>query len=425
MFTALSKKLLYTEIENTNLFEFTTKDYKLILAGYPVLRAFTVATDSDIWIEIQPQLDVTKRIVFIPQIDMKQSKKLKALKWDVSLLEDLFIETPDIYIQNVKKTDEFFNTIPADISLAVNKFPDSHWELIKAINFLGKDILSVMLSNPALVYIIVNIDKINSSFFFYNEIELLKKTILTKQKEILGLCGFPGTEQLVKLFSKIDPGILSIKDMISFRDLLINNSMTTKRILNILSFAKIIDKNLFNLILHHTPVINLVSNKFIYELASSKLFKDNSAKIKWIYLASNRWDIKIPKIKSLESLNKVYEKLFRIVEMKRRNKESFPKPPIEDSNFISAICNERDLHSWSKQQQNCVRSYAEKVHAGHSYFYRVMNNSEQATLEVELKKNKINIGDLLGKRNSKVSNELRIIVDEWFVASKKNHAVKN
>jgi len=420
MSTAYSKKLPFAKIENSNLFEFPTKDYMLVVAGYPILRAFTVASNSDIWVEIHPQIDVARRIIFFPKIDKKQNKKLKALKWDVSMLEDLLLETPDIYI---KKMDEFFNTIPADISLAVMKYPDLHWKMIKAIHFIGKDILSVMSSNPTLAYVIINIDKINSSFFFYNEIELLKKMILTKQKEILGLCGFPGSERVVKIFSKIVPGIISIKDMISFRNLLTIKSRTTERILKILSFAKAIDKNLFKLLLYHTPLIDLVTNKFIYELVSSKSFTENTAKLKRIYLESNRWKIRIPEIKSLESLNKVYEKLLKTVEMKKRNKETFPTPPIEDNYYITAICNEKDLGSWSKRQQNCIRHSAERVHSGHSYFYRVSNNSEEATLEIKLKDNKISRGSLLGLNNSGVSSELRKMVNDWFRASTKNQAV--
>ncbi len=172
MLTAHSKKLPFAEIENSNLFEFSTKDYTLVLAGYPVLRAFTVSSDSDIWVEVYLQIDITKRIIFFSQINEKQNKKLKALKWEVSMVDDLFRETPDIYIKNL---EGFFNTIPADISLAVMKYPDSHWQLIKAINFIGKDILSVMSTNPTLAYVIINMEKINSSFISYNEIELLKK----------------------------------------------------------------------------------------------------------------------------------------------------------------------------------------------------------------------------------------------------------
>jgi len=248
--------------------------------------------------------------------------------------------------------------------------------------------------------------------------------IHTKQKEILGLCGFPGTERVVKIFSKIDPGIISIKDMIRFRDLLMNKSKTTERILKILSFAKVINKNLFELLLYHAPLINLIPNKVINELVSSRLYIENTAKLKRIYLESNRWKIKIPEIKSLKSLNKVYEKLLKTVEMKKRNKETFPTPPIEDNYYITAICNEKDLSSWSKRQQNCVRHSAERVHSGHSYFYRINNNSEEATLEIKLNDNKISRGSLLGLHNSNVSNELRKMVSYWFRAFKKNQAVK-
>ena len=419
MLTAPSKKPPFAKIKKSNLFEFSTKDYTLVLAGYPVLRAFTAASDSEFWIEVYPQIDVSKRIIFFPKV--REKEKLRNLKRNDSVLKNFLKETPEIYI---KKMDEFFNTIPDDISLTVKKYPVSHWELIKAINFIGKDMLSVMSSNPALAYVIANIDKINPSFFVYNEKELLKRMILTKQKEILGLCGFPRTEQIVKIFAKIDAGIINAKDIISFRDLLADKSVAINRILKILSHTKIIDKNLFRFLLYQTPLINMIPNNVICQLVSSKSFTEDTAKLKRIYLACNRWEIKLPEIKTLESLNKVYERVLKTVKMKESKKETFPLPPLEDNYYITAICNEKELISWSKRQQNCIRHNAGVVHSKRKYYYRVKNNIEEATLELKIKDNKILKGDLLGFHNTDVSSELRKMVNNWFTAAKKKRSVK-
>ena len=372
---------------------------------------------SDFWIEVYPEIDLKKRVIFSPQVEENKKKNYKYSKIDDSSLIDLFNEIPENHIE---KSDEFFSTIPVEISNAAKRFPDSHWQLVKGIAFIGKDILSLISTNPTFAYVIINFGKINSSYFCYDEIELLKKMILTKQKKILSLCGFPGTERIVKIFSKIDPDIISTQNMIRFRNLLIEKSATKERVLKILSHTKTINKKLFNLILFNTHLINLMPYKLIYDLADSKKFDENIVKLKRILKESNHSNIKIPEIKSLDSLDKVYEKLKTTIKANKRKLITFPAPPIEENDSIAAIRDRNALLYWSRRQQNCIRQYAKKVQSGRSYFYRVKNNKEEATLEIEIKGNKVSMGSLLGVRNSSVSDETREMVVAWFKEFYKN-----
>jgi len=127
MLTTQSIESPFAKIKKSNLFEFSTKDYILVLAGYPVLRAFTIAPGSEFWVEVHPQIDVGRRIIFFPKIKEKKNIRVKTPLQKVSLSEDHTLRNRNIYLKNVRNTEEFFNTIPEEISLAVKKYPDSHW----------------------------------------------------------------------------------------------------------------------------------------------------------------------------------------------------------------------------------------------------------------------------------------------------------
>lgn len=399
-------------LEKSNLFEFTTDEYQFILAGYPVWKAFVAYRDSNIWIESYFRIDVSKRIIFFSKAKTKTQKEIK----ESSILDQLICD--DIESEK-RKIEDFFNTIPEDIRHAVAKLPDSQWEAIENIILLGKDLITLLNTKPALAYIIINAKKINPAIRLLNEAIVLKKMILTKQKEIIGKCGFPETEQMVKIFTRIDPAIINVSELINFRNLLMIDEELKERILNILSFAKTINRNLLNLIIYHSPLLTILDNKIIYELAASESYNEHLIMIRQLYLNSKRWQLTAPKIISLTGINKVLEKQLVAVEKKRQKENAFPTPPLEDNFYISAICRESELVSWSKRQHNCIRSYAYAVKAKQKYFYKVIYGNEEATLELKLGNGRIQRGDLLGVYNKAVTPELKEIVNEWLKDARK------
>lgn len=398
-------------IEKSNLFEFTTEEYQFVLVGYPVWKAFVAYRDSNIWIESYFRIDVSKRIIFFEQAKTRTQKELK----ESSILDQLICD--DIEIER-KRIEDFFSTIPKDIIHAVVKFPDSHWEAIESIILLGPDILSLINSNPVMAYVIINSKKINPSIRLLNEAEVLKKMILTKQKEVLSRCGFPETNQMVKIFSKIDPEFINVNELVSLRNLLMIDAQLKERILNTLSFAKIINHNLLKLTIYNSPLFSLLSNKIIYELAASESFIEHLIKIKQLHLNFKRWQLTAPKIISLPGINKTFEKQLLAVEKKKQKENTFPPPPLEDNFYITAICQESDLVSWSKRQRNCIRSYTSSIKSKQKYFYKVILDKEEATLELTLTKGHIRKGDLLGVDNKSVSQAMKEMVDEWFKENK-------
>jgi len=408
---SLLQKYRNSTIEKSGLFAFITEEYQFVLAGYPVWKAFVAYRDSNIWIESYFRIDVSKRIIFFAKAKAKTQKELK----ESSLLDQLICD--DIEIER-KRIEDFFSTIPKNVIQAAAKFPDSHWEAVESIILLGADILALINSNPVLAYVIINAKKINPSIRLLNEAEVLKQMILTKQKEVLSRCGFPETNQMVKIFSKIDPEFINVDDLISLRNLLMIDTQLKERILNTLSFAKTINHNLLILTIYNSPLLQLLNNNIIYELAASESFIEHLIKIKQLYLNSKRWQLTAPKIISLPDINKTFEKQLLAVEKKRQKENTFPSPPIEDNFYITAICQESELVYWSKRQNNCIRSYTSSIKSRQKYFYKVIYGIEEATLELKLTKGHIRKGDLLGTANISVSKGLIEMVDDWFKENK-------
>lgn len=394
----------FEQFDKTNLCVIK-EDYTLVVVGYPVWRGFVAATDTDIWIEIIPAIDVINKTIILPQKKQKPKQKDPIKKEQEKQKEEI---DPEV----IKR---FFLSIPPEIIELVSRFPDSHWELIGAVKLIGDDFQSLMKTNPALAYIIVNMEKLNPSFLYYANIELFQRMIKTKRKEILRLCGFPEAARMVKIFSKIDPKVLDIKLLVQLKDVLMTQTEMTERILQILSFAKRINKNLIHLVAVYTEVLESLNDRLVFELAEDETYSLKAAMLQQMSHKSRQWKVALPKSISLPGLDEAKKKFDEKVKVKRDKLDIFPGPPLEDNEHITAITTETKLISWAKRQQNCIRDYAGRIRNGKCYFYRVIYNNEEATLEVIKKKNKtFGISDLSGFKNCRVSDKLYSMVQEWI-----------
>ena len=114
-----------------------------------------------------------------------------------------------------------------------------------------------------------------------------------------------------------------------------------------------------------------------------------------------------------------------MIQHKKDLMNTFPIQPIPDTDNIIALKTVADQKRWSRQQSNCIKDYIKKVHSGKSYFYKIINGKEEATLELKLHTNEIRKGDLLGSSNTKVSEETKLIVDKWLLDFRKRRSSKN
>ncbi len=398
----------FEKFDKKNLYFIKQQDYDLVLAGYPEWRAFVCAADSDVWIEIIPEIDIINKQIILP--DKKQNQ----------IQNDLFSDSTEKNedINNTEMIRKFFLTIPTEITSLASCFSNSHWELVKAIKLLGNDFAGLIKTNPALAYVIVNLEKLNPSFVFYNNIQLFQRMIKTKRKEILRLSGFTDSDQMVKIFSKIDPLTIEISSLISLKETLSSNIKVSKRILQLLSFAKKINKNLLNLCSDYLDILMIISDRIVFELVTDENMNLKVSMIRQMIKNSKKWKVNFPEIKTLKNLFEIKKKFDQKIKIKREKLDILPPPPIKGNEFIQPLTTNTQLKSWSKRQQNCVHSYTSKIKAGKCYIYKVIYENEEATLELENHRNKFELGAVLGFRNSKVSERLYAFVMDWFNKAK-------
>ncbi|NMB80188.1 MAG: hypothetical protein GYA14_00025 [Ignavibacteria bacterium] len=402
------QKSFFDQFVDSRIFEFVREDYKFIIVGYPYWRAYITSVDDKFRIEVYPVIDVKNRKIEIPsKIEVNQNRKITAT---VDNCSDAELTDKDLITQS-----DFFDHIPQEIAEHVVTFKDSHWELLKALTYFGNNFRTLLKTNPVLGYVIVNLENLNPSYSFYNHLAYIEHLLAYKQKEILARAGFPGSERLVKIFSKIEPHSIEIAHIKNLRDTLQTGTLVQeKKILKILSHSKAINIRLLEVISMQPSVIELLSNKCLSELVNSEdKYEKHLKMLNKISAQYYKWHLRISEIENVEQIKVAYDKLKEQIKVLGRGSE-FPPPPLPDNEYIFALKSPTEMRSWAIKQRNCIRKFIKDVKLGKKYFYKVIYNGEEATLEIKTGRHEIKMGELHGKKNESVSSELRTFVINWF-----------
>ncbi|NOX19465.1 MAG: hypothetical protein GXO87_14455 [Chlorobi bacterium] len=387
---------IISSVPPKNIFDFSDENSYggFFVIGYPHWDAYVSAAESEFWIGVVPNINLTERTIELPKIERDEKKK-RAKKVHHNF-------------------EPFFDSIPKRIIRLAGRYNDSHWDLVKAIILLGKDFEELIKTNPAMAYLIVKLNEINTTFQLYNETELLKKLIRTKQKEILRLAFFPATESMRKILGKINPEFISRESFILFNRFIVTAQKRSDRIIKLLTHIDSINENLMRL-LSYFPELSLeISNKLISELINEKDFDALIIKLERIRKRSASVNIPFPKISLVAEINTVDKTNLERVREKKKALESFPAPPIDGNEIITPLLTVKEQISWSRKQRNCIKDFTGSVKRKRSYFYKINFEKEEATLEIKLRNGEPVFGDLLGTGNKKVSPELRTYVKRWF-----------
>ncbi|MCB9211235.1 MAG: hypothetical protein H6609_17845 [Ignavibacteriales bacterium] len=389
------------------MFEFKGSDFIFILIAYPIWKGYIISPDINYTLEVIPKINLKNQFVLIPERELKKDQKNKV---DNSAIDfhELFNES------ELEQLSKFFKLIPKDVSEIVVKYSDSHWEFIKAIIYFGEKLKKLIKVNPSIAYITVNLDIFNPSYSIYNDnIYFIDKILLSKQKKILELAFFPSTEQIVNILSKIDLTFINIENLKQIRDFLKAEIKNKNKILKLLSHQKLITGIYFDLIFRNYHLLDLMTFKAINEIVASDEYDDKVEVLIKIKRYTKHTKPQLPLVKSLKSIDTVLNTVKK-AELKRREEEDkFPLPPISGNEFIFPILTKRDLNYWSKRQINCIHNYSKSIKSNENYFYKVIFENEEATLQLILRNGTVRIGSLLATRNKQVSNSLREMVRNW------------
>jgi hypothetical protein len=383
------------------IFDFSDENHYggFFIIGYPYWDAYVSSAGSDFWIGVVPNINLNARTIELPETEENTKKK-----------------RPPKVPHNF---EPFFDSIPKRISLLAGKYNDSHWDLVKAIILLGKDFEELIKTNPAMAYLIIKLNEINTTFQLYSETELLKKLIRTKQKEILRLAFFPATESMRKILGKMNPEFISRESFILFNRFIVTAKKRSDRIIKLLTHVESINENLMRLLSYYPELSLELSNKLISDLINDKEFDALLSKLERIRKRSAGVKIPFPKISSVAEIDSVNKINLERVREKKKLLESFPPPPIEGNEIVTPLITVKEQISWSRKQQNCIKDFTSSVKRKRSYFYKIEFEKEEATLEIKIVNGSPVLGDLLGTGNKKVSPKLRAKVKRWFKESLK------
>ena len=395
------------------VFGFVGVDFVLVLIGYPKWKAYIKSALIDSSIEVIPQIDIIQKTIIIPERHVENDSKEKKGNFN----KNYFNET------ELEQIENFFNLIPNEVFNLVKHFKDSHWETVKAIIQFGETLKPIFITNLSIAYLIVNLDKFNPSYSIYSNIDYINLILKSKQKKILELALFPSSEQIVKIFSKIDSELLSFQNFIQLRKVLHYDQRNNSKVIKLLSHQEKITPRCFDFIITNYQLNFLLSHNAVLELLQNDNYEENVIKLKKIKSYSKYLKLNYPLLKTIKNIDKVLNSV-KMAEQKRREKEEkFPKPPIPGNDIIIPISNKRELKHWSNRQVNCIHSFSNSIKQKQCYLYKVILNGEEATLQINIQGDKIKLGSLLATRNKKVSLELHQTVLEWLKINKSSKKI--
>ena len=104
----------------------------------------------------------------------------------------------------------------------------------------------------------------------------------------------------------------------------------------------------------------------------------------------------------------------RLEMVRMMNRKPFPAPPIAGTNDIIPLRTALELSIEGNQQHHCVNSYADRVHSGNCYIYRILK-PQRATLSiVKTAAGEWAIGELLVACNNSVDEKTEQKVSDWL-----------
>jgi hypothetical protein len=353
------------------------------------------------------------------QPDPKAEKRLLHGRWEPFIPEFRILapENPvthsDDSRNNVLRTKQeafsaFRASLPPDLVTAVEPFGSHQWSLLVLTHdsSSGPDLLH---SNPVLAYALANNGFLQKHPTAASPFQAVRYSH-RKQREILGWLGFPATDAMVRIFTKIPSSIIHPAVFRKLREAARNPDA-----MKIFSHLSVLNTGVIYLVSYPEMAL-LTSPRLIQEVAGAPE-EGNSAPtadaLQEIIILTKAMG-RPANFSPFTSCRKVYEVHEQIILEHRRFEEGraerealaaearrleerqirtaatqlrrktapkeiayppFPPPPIPGTDTIIPLTSFEELRKESSMQRNCVGmsiNYAERVRKGRVYIYRVL-----------------------------------------------------
>ncbi|MCY2927990.1 MAG: hypothetical protein NTV86_00570 [Planctomycetota bacterium] len=319
-----------------------------------------------------------------------------------------------------KAWEGFWTDVPPEVRRIVSAFPDRQWHIFSFLARCGKAAWELAEANPALAFCLAN------NWVFHKPavaqpLRAARALLVRKQHQIAGWLGFPPTRSAARILAKIEPTGLAVGRLLYLRD-----RMADPETLKTLRHLPRIGPHLA-IILTNQRLLRHVSARFLRELANPNARPDRrnyyppSANVStWLFDTLEMaealhpdFDRKFDSLAELWTANQIFFVQMDELEEEGHENFRFPPPPIPGTDAIVPITTPEALAEEGRLQNHCARNYGRRVAAGESYFYRVLK-PERATLSLQFKAGKWNIGEVKSKGNREVRTETKAFLERWL-----------
>jgi len=403
--------------EKNKLIIFDKKGYINVILGFPIWRAYYKSIKKQVWMRYRPDIDLFREsLIHIPSrpiIYKDRFMRINNSKLIRPIEKQLRIPFKHNYpaIKSEECLNQFFKTIPIEIKSLCAQFSFRQWALVASC-LANNNFIELLKINPVLAFMLANLWVFNKKVISGRQHSFVKNKLKLKQKDILKYTGFPETNNINKIFSKINTGNVSVINLLGIREIL-TNEVSSRRATKVLSHLKSINNNAYKII--STPILfNTVSNKFICEIQENTALNNSEDVLTYLFgviRKSRNLDLAIPNISSYQKLMSTYIDLTN-KEIKIGGK--IPPPPFKDTEYIKALTTKEKIIEWSVSQRNCIKDSIDEVVRGEIYFYSVSYKNETATFNIIIRNGIKYFGTILGPENKICSSEILSLVNEYL-----------
>jgi len=319
---------------------------------------------------------------------------------------------PDYVHWTAKVEAEFLDgNIDRDILEAMSRYRYEHWRMCALA--MRADGTEMIRANPGLAYLVAS----NNLFAgrCSQPWRRARSMMRWKRTRILGSCGFPDKESVVRIMSRIDPAILRYPLVVAIRRVLCGSDPRAKKQLTHMPRITLNGMRILN----NPEWFSKVTGGFLAELVQPGN-EGMGIMFNEVLRMGRAIGEPLGQCRNWTDLRRIHDQLATetnqaIIDDGER--KPLPRPPIPDlvnKNFeIRHIADTIELAEWAQRQRNCLASYQQEALSGHFRFYRI-TKPEEASLSLVRRDGQWQINELAGKDNCPVSEMTRMLVENWM-----------
>lgn len=318
--------------------------------------------------------------------------------------------------------------MPFPYAIALAPFKSHQWNPLVFLS-MKRRFYDLLKSSPVLAYLLANDERVRM-MVFRKELMLDDLTGM-KQAELLNLLSLPSTKAFAQIFRKITPA-----SACPALTAMLRRCATDTDSMKQLGHLQKVNLGALTLLTKEESIRQQITPQLLEEVSQNRSEAHYAATANRI-AESVRWHQELhanrpfPVLRSREALNAYHEELSAAAQqyfqttaaaaraekqesLRRTIDQPFGEPPIPGTDNIQPLKTPRELIAEGYAQHNCVGSYVDRVRAGTSYVYRIME-PERATLSiVKASGGDWMISELYTACNKPVKSETRQAVTEWL-----------